>query len=133
QSDQSTVVRKEIPNGRQHFFKRNKGEIHDDERIVIERKNAGLEMAGICFFQVGDAGILDQFVVHLGTTDIDAGCADAAALEAAVGKAAGGSADIQVAQTANIDFELVEKAFQFFPAAADKTRGRFNLEGRVLG
>ncbi len=88
-------------------------------------------MARIGLLDISDARVLDELVVHLCAADIDTGCADRAALQAAISEAASRGTYVEVAQPGDINFKLIKKAFEFFSASTDEAGGGFDFNRRI--
>ncbi len=101
--------------GGQHLAERNEGDIGDKQ---VERGELG-EVAGVRAFHGGDARVLAQALVELPAADVDGDNGGGAALQEAVGEAAGGGANVEAAQAVRFDAEGVESGFELTPAAAD--------------
>ncbi len=78
-----------------------------------------LQVAGIGLFQQPDPRILAKLEVHLTVAGVDGDDLRGAALEQAIGKPAGRSADIQTDLSRDGDIPVIEGALQLESAAAD--------------
>src|SRR5690606_29884145 len=105
----------------------------DNEVVGIAGEVAGLEVAGVGFFEICDAGIVTEFGMELAVADVDAGGGGGSGLEGAIGEAAGGGADVEEVAAAAIDGEGGEGAFEFFAAAADEAGWLPDFDGGILG
>lgn len=107
------------------FAQRNEREVGDEE---VERREFG-KVAGVGAFEEGDARVVAEALVELGAADIDGEDRSGAALEEAIGEAAGGGAEVEAAKAGDIDFERGERGFEFVAAAADVALGFDELDG----
>lgn len=108
------------------------GDIDNDDGGGFSGVGKG-EVAAIEFFPGDDAGILAQFPGELVRADIEGVDAEGAALEEAIGEAAGRSADIDGDFVLGIDGEGVQGGFEFEAAAADEPGLFLEVDDGVLG
>ncbi len=80
---------------------------------------AGSEEAGVGALAEGDAGIVAEFLGDLAIAGVDGKDGSCAALEHAIGEAAGGGADVDAAEAGEIDGPVGEGVLEFEAAAAD--------------
>ena len=79
-----------------------------------------LEVAGVEAFAKDDAGMGAEFPIHLVGADVEGVDEAGAALEEAIGEAAGGGADVEADFIVDVDFPVVEGSFDFQATAADE-------------
>lgn len=111
---------------------RDEGDVGDDEVHEFGDIGGG-HVADVEVFAADDAGVIAEFPDELIGADIVGVDSGGAVLEQAVGKAAGGGADIEGDEAGDVDFEVVEGAFEFEAAAADIAWGFFDAEDGVEG
>ena len=92
-----------------------------------------VEVARVHLLLDDHARIVAQFPIELAGADIDGVDARRAALQQAIGEAAGGGADVEADLARDIDREMIERGFQLESAAADvaRLREQFDLARRV--
>ncbi len=100
----------------------------DDDQIRAVREVAGRDRAGVGALDHGHALVLAQAVVELAVGDVERDHVGGAALEQAVGEAAGGRADVQRATAREVDPQRVERVGELDAAAGDVGRRPFDLE-----
>ena len=104
---------------------RRKNECSGDKRNIHDDKVNGLtdhlsrHIPGIRFFQQAHAGILTQCEIQLPVSGVDRNDPASVTLQQAIGKSAGGSADIETGFVPDIDRPVFESAFELKTAAAD--------------
>jgi len=133
EGDQYAAGAHKRPDGGENNFEGNEGEVGDDGVELITREIADGEMSGVDFFEIGDAGISEEFGVQLGAADIDADDICGAGLQGAIGEAAGGGADVEDVRAGEIEGERGEGGGKFFAAAADEARGLLHGEFAIGG
>jgi hypothetical protein len=96
-------------------------------------KVAGLQIAGVDAFVNDHARIVAQLPIQLAVTDIDGVHAGGSALQQAIGEAAGGGSHVQADATAHVDREMIQRAGQLEPAAADVGQRLGDLDSAIFG
>jgi hypothetical protein len=76
---------------------------------------------------------LNQLIVHLRATNIDTSCVDGSALQRAISKAASRSSHIKDMRPFHCYFEMIQKAFELFTAAAHEAGRRLHGDFAVRG
>ena len=108
---------------RQDQSQRDEGDV--DHAKVDRLGNVGArEVAGVQMFAHDHARIVADFPGELAVADVDRVNLRRAALQEAIGEAAGGRADVERGHAGGIDREMIERAFEFQSAAADIFRRR---------
>jgi len=87
--------------------------------ICLREEFAGSEEAGVGAFAEGDSGIVAEFLGNLAIAGVDGKDGSCAALEHAVGEAAGGGTDVDAGEAGKIDGPVGESVLEFEAAAAD--------------
>ena len=95
-----------------------------------ERQTSRLQISDIGFFENHDARVVAQFPIELAIADIHRDDLGGAMDEQTIGKAAGGSADVDGTFAADLNGKLVQRLLQFDAAAADIGRRGFNRDRR---
>ncbi len=98
------------------------GDVHRDEGwcgCAGREEFARSEEAGVGAFAEGDAGIVAEFLSDLAVASVDREHSGGAALQHAVGEAAGGGADVDAREAGEIDGPVGEGALELEAAAAD--------------
>lgn len=131
--DECAIGTEERPDGGEDGFQGDERKVHHDEIEVAAREVGGGEMAGVDFFEIGDASVGAEFGVELGAADIDADHIGGAGLEGAIGEAAGGGADVEDVGAVKIKGETLDGAREFFAAAGDEARRLFDREIEIGG
>ena len=133
EGDEMACGSEELPGGGEDLFEGDEREVEDDEGVLVVGEVAGLEVAGVGLFQVGDAGVIPELLVELAVADIDTGGRGRSGLEEVVGKAAGRGSEVEDVLAFDGDGEFVEVAFQFVGSPADVFWGGFEGEFDVSG
>src|SRR5579863_8102817 len=107
-----------VHNPRKNECRGDKRDIHYDEFHVLAN-HFSRHIPGIRLFQQAHAGILTQFEIQLAVSGVDRNHPADAALQQAIGKSAGGSADIETDLMLNVDGPIFESAFKLKTAATD--------------
>ena len=94
-------------------------------------RSAGVELAGVEPLDHGHARVLAQAHVDLAVGDVDGGHPRGAALQQAVGEAAGRGADVEAVAPFDVDAERVERVFELDAAARDEARPRVDDQRRL--
>ena len=71
--------------------------------------------------------------MKLGRSDVDARHADDAALQEAVGEAAGRRTDVETVQAFDRNLEMVERPFELLATAGDEARRLIDDQHRIFG
>jgi len=98
------------------------GDVHRDEGwsgCAGSEELAGGEEAGVGAFAEGDAGIAAELVGNLAVAGVDGEDCGGAALQHAVGEAAGGGADVDAGEVGEVDGPVGEGALELEAAAAN--------------
>ncbi len=101
---------------------RDEGDVHDEQGecgLTGFCQCAGSEEAGIGALDEADARIIAELHGDLAKAGVDGSDVRGAALEEAVSKAAGGSADVEAGSAGDVDFPVIEGGLKFESAAAD--------------
>ena len=99
-----------------------------DEADIANRQvdgspmSARRQIARVHAFVHDHARIVAQFPVELAGADVDGVHARGAALQQAIGEAAGRGADVEADFARHVDAEMIERRFQLQAAAADVPR-----------
>ena len=117
----------------EHFFQGNKGEVQDDHSKGGAGEVFRLKRSCVDFFEVGDAGIVEEFGVELGLSHVNACHAGGPMLEEAVGEAPSRRSEVESMEPVDGEGVLFEKPFQLISASADKPGWGFKLQRRVFG
>src|SRR5579864_2308671 len=75
------------------------------------------EIPGIRLFEQSDSRILAQLEIHLAVACVDGDHSRGAVLEEAIGKTSGGGAHIDAGSAIYIDVPVLQRTFEFQPAA----------------
>jgi hypothetical protein len=99
----------------ENLFEGDEREVGDDK---VDGRERG-EVAGVDAFEQGDAGVFAESLMELAAADVDGDDTGGAVLEEAVGKAAGGGAEVETGEAGGVDGEGAEGGFELEPATAD--------------
>ena len=91
-------------------------------RSGAKGRSAGLQLAGVEALDHGHPRILAQAAVELPVADVDRDHPRSAALQQAVGEAAGRGADVEAVAPGDVEPERVERVLELDPAAGDEAR-----------
>ncbi len=98
------------------------GDVHRDERwsgCAGREEFAGREEAGVGTFAESDAWVVAELVSDLAVAGVDGEDGRGAALEHAVGEAAGGGSDVNAGEAGEVDGPVGEGALKLEAASAD--------------
>ena len=98
-----------------------------------EGQVGGLELAGVEPLDHVDPRVLAQPPVELAVGDVERDHPGGAALQQAVGEAAGRGADVEAVEPGDVDAERVERVVELEPAARDEARPLVDDQGRASG
>ena len=111
----------------QHLGQRDERDV-DRRQVGRERQVGGLEAAGVDALDHGHPRVLAQAAVELPVGDVEGDHVRRAALQQAVGEAAGRGADVEAVAAGDVDPERVERVGELDPAARDEARARVDDE-----
>ena len=109
-------------NGGEHKRRGDKRDIHSDEGwrgLAGSEELAWSEEAGVGALAESDAWVVTKFVGDLSVAGIDCEDRSCAALQHAIGEAAGGGADVDAGEIGEVDAPMGEGALKLEAAAAD--------------
>jgi hypothetical protein len=118
---QLAAGREAAGDGRQDLGQRDEGDV-DRRQAGGEGQVGGRELAGVEPLDHGHARILAHAQVDLAVGDVDRGDPGGAALQQAVGEAAGGGADVEAVAARDVDAERLERVLELDPPAGDEAR-----------
>ena len=99
-----------------------KGDVHHEQGeggLAGLGKCAGSEKAGIGAFNEANTRVVAEFHGDLSEAGVDGGYMGCAALQQAVGEAAGGGADVETCAVGYINFPVIKSRLELEAAAAD--------------
>ena len=117
---------------RQHLGERDERDV-GGHQAGLERQLGGVEVAGVAALDHLDPRVVAQAPVELAAGDVERDHPRRAALEQAVGEAAGRSADVEAVAARRVDAERVERVRELDPAARDEGRRLGEQQLGVLG
>ena len=100
-------------------------------RSGAKGRSAGSSCAGVEPLDHGDARVLAQAQVELAVGDVDRGDPRGAALQQAVGEAAGRGADVEAVAPGDVDAERLEGVLELDAAARDEARALVDDQRRL--
>ena len=106
-------------------------ETSTDGQVGREGQVGGLQRARVEALDHGHARVLAQAPVELAVGDVDRGDALGAALQQAVGEAAGRGADVEAVAPGDVDAERLERVLELDAAARDVARALVDDQRRV--
>ena len=107
---------------RQYQFKRDKRDV-DCGKTYAGWKSANLEKTNVGFFKNNDARMVSQLPIQLAVAHIHRVDSRGAMLQQAIGKSAGGRADVKGDFAIDVDFKFLKRFCQLDSATASIGRG----------
>ena len=104
-----------------------------DRQLRLEGQRGRAQLARVDALERRHPLVLAQRPVELSAADVDRGDPGGAALEQAVGEAAGRGADVEAVEAADVDPEGVEGGVELEPAAGDESAALLDLDPLVGG
>jgi hypothetical protein len=117
--------------GRQHLLQRDERDVHDDQVGRVRQLVAG-DSAGVRALDHRHTGVAAQPPVELAVRDVERHHVRGAALQQAVGEAAGGGADVQRPAPLDRHAQGIERVRELDPAARHVFGGSVDAQLHVL-